>query len=179
MSYRAYVRIASGPGEIKCKFATGLRGIPSIFASQEKRMRSLFSILPVTIAVLLLTLFPMVPHHHPGGGESIVMEMETAGHGSDEQHPVPGIPLENPEHAGACIVNVRYVLPSQVLQDLYGMENGGDLRHLHCFTLPAPPLSFTPEFISSGTLYNTGIFLYLSAPSGLCYGLRAPPYCTA
>lgn len=141
-------------------------------------MKAIFSIIPVTIAVVLLTLFPMVPHHHSGGGRSLVMEIGAAA-GVQEGRPVSGIPVESAEHEEECIVNARYVLPSQVLHDLYGMENGGDLHHPDCFTLSELSLSFTPEFISSWTLYNTDIFLYPSAPSGLCYGLRAPPYCAA
>lgn len=142
-------------------------------------MKSLFSILPVSIAVLLLTLFPMVPHRHPRGGESIILEMSKAERDSDEQHPVSRSPAEIPEHDGACIVNARYVLPSQVLYDIYGTEDGRNLHPTDCFPPPVLPVFFAPELISSGTIYNTDIFLYLSASSGFCYGLRAPPYCAA
>lgn len=141
-------------------------------------MKAIFSIVPVTIAILLLTLFPVVPHHHSGGGGSLVMEIGAAA-GVQEGRPVSGIPVESAEHEEECIVNARYVLPSQLLHDLYGTETGGDLHHPDCFMLSDPLLFFTPEVLSSGILYNTDIFLYPSAPSGLCCGLRAPPYCAA
>lgn len=141
-------------------------------------MKTIFSIVPVTIAVLLLALFPMVPHHHPEGGGSLALEMGMAA-GAQQGYPVSGIPVENAEHEGECIVNARYVLPSQVLHDLYGAETGSDLHHPDCFMLSGPLLFFAPELLSSGGLYNTDVFLYPSAPSGLCCGLRAPPYCAA
>ena len=138
-------------------------------------MKSLFSILPVSIAVLLLTLFPMVPHHHFRGGVNIVMEWGKGAKGPDEQHPVSGLPAEQPVHEGECIVNARYVLPSQVLHVVYGTENGSDLHHAAGFTVPSAPVSFTPVWIMSGTICSAYNSLYTSARSGLCSGLRAPP----
>nr|WP_305210078.1 DUF6769 family protein [Bacteroides intestinalis] len=139
-------------------------------------MKQLFSILPISIAILLITVFSIVPHHHHKEVLCMVIEMCMEDNTINDQHTTHDTSGENAEHGHACITNAQYTAPTHVLKGSFFSEDGSNQQAVYSLYLLASYLLYTPELPITRTVYGEYTVSYEFAPLGLCSGLRAPPY---
>lgn len=139
-------------------------------------MKKLFSILSVSIAVLLITAFSIVPHHHHEEGLCMVMEMCQEDNRYNDQHTTHDTSEEASHHDNNCVTNTQYTAPTKGLKDGHVFENGD---HLHLLDYISSLISYfilSPEYSTIQTASFRHVVSYKSALLGLSRGLRAPPY---
>lgn len=139
-------------------------------------MRQLFSIVPVSIAILLITVFSIIPHHHHKEVLCMVMEMCQEDNAYNDQHTTHDTSEEESNHGNDCVTNAQYTVPAKVLNGSSVSHNGDNLHIFDCISLLISYITFTPEYSTTQTTYFGYVVSYKSAPLGLCCGLRAPPY---
>lgn len=140
-------------------------------------MKNFFSILPISIAILLITVFSVIPHHHHKEVLCVIMEMCEEDNTYNDQHTEHETSQEDSSHDdGGCVVDVSYTAPSQVMKGGSTSVDGGDQYSLiQCFCLIASYSLYTPDFSIIKTAYSCYVVSYESAFLGRSSGLRAPP----
>lgn len=139
-------------------------------------MKQLFSILPISIAILLITVFSVVPHHHHKEMLCMVMEMCENDNTYNDQHTEHETSQEDANHENGCVVNTLYTTPSASLNGDSSLVDGGNQHSLfQCFCLLASYILYTPEYSIIKATCPPYAVSYKSAYLGLSCGLRAPP----
>lgn len=141
-------------------------------------MKNFLSILPISIAVLLITVFSIVPHHHHQEVLCVVMEMCEKDNTYNDQHTEHDTSQEETNHESGCTVNSLYTASTHILKSDSSLSDGNNQLSLaQCFCLLASYLLYTPELSVNKTAYPRCVVSYQSASLGLSSGLRAPPVC--
>lgn len=139
-------------------------------------MKRLFSISSVSIALLLIMAFSIVPHHHHVVKEVWCMEMCTEEIAHNDRNTTHDSPEKEPHHDSNCVTKAQYTAPSKVLKGNPVFEDGDNLYLFNCVSLLISYIVFSPEYSIIQTASFRDVVPYESAPLGLCCGLRAPPY---
>lgn len=157
----------------------GCKCVLLIFATSEyeKRMKLLFSILPISIAILLITVFSVVPHHHHKEKLCMAVEICKEDNTYNDQHTEHETSQEEANHENGCIVNTLYAVFAAFLNENSSSVDG-DNRHslVQCLCLLVSYILYTPDFLTTKAAYQGYAFPYESACFNLSCGLRAPPF---
>ena len=145
-----------------------------IFALRKIYMKQFFSILPVSIVVLLITVFSIVPHHHHKEVLCMVMEMCEQDNTYNDQHTEHETSPEEADCDNGCVVSALYTAPSNVLNGDSVIDGNHDFL-VKSFCLLTSYVLYIPQFSIIPKTYLSYVISYESAPLGLSCGLRAPP----
>lgn len=128
--------------------------------------------------MLLIVVLSIVPHHHHQEevcvtviekceGRNVLGNYATHSHGTSERES---------DHDERCVLNVKYITPSNILKGGSVLEDESSLYVEYNYILACFSIYSIEHSIAQITYDNSNIVFYELTQLGLSCGLRAPPY---
>lgn len=129
-------------------------------------MKSLFSILPLSIAILLIAALSIMPHHHHKERVCMAVEECEEDNTYNYRHTKHETTQDDDGLENGCAADTLYYLSADE-----------DNKHslVHSFCLLVSYVLYIPDVPTTKAICPWYALCYESAYLGLCCGLRAPP----